>query len=81
MSIPLKRVNLMLDEELYKQLKAEARDRQLSVSELERTILAKDLGIARPLDVTIERIARRRAELGSMSDSAKIVRRARDRGW
>ncbi len=72
----------MLDNELHKRLKAEARNRGTSVSELVRAMLARDLGITRPLDETIERIGRRRARIvPSTPDSAVVVRRSRDRGW
>ena len=71
----------MLDDELHKRLKAVARNRGNSVSELVRALLARDLGMTRPLDDTIERINVRRAGLAKMPDSTATVRKSRDRGW
>ena len=81
MSVPLKRVNLMLDEALHEKLKEVAEDRGTSVSELVRTLLARELGMAAPLDELAARIKARREALPAMSDSTEIVRRSRDRGW
>lgn len=82
MAAPLKRVNLMLDESLVTRLKREARSRHLSMSELARTLLNRELGTARrePREA-LESIRRLRASLGPMPDSARIVREDRDRGW
>jgi len=81
MSTPLKRVNLMLDEGLVERLRQEARKRHLSMSEMARTLLDRELRPRREAGEALERLRRLRESLGPMSDSAEIVRQDRDRGW
>ena len=81
MSTALKRVNLMLDEELIRRLKREAHRRRVSVSELVRTLLARDLGAGEQGNATLERIRGLRARLGPVPDSTGVIRAARDNGW
>jgi hypothetical protein len=81
MAVPLKRVNLMLDEPLLRRLKDAARREQTSVSSLVRRLLARDLGLAQsPADVAAE-LHRLRNSLPPMPDSTAEVRASRDRGW
>lgn len=81
MTTPLKRVNLMLDETLVERLRCEAREHHVSMSEMARTLLDRELGRPRDTAATLERLRRLRESLGPMRDSAEIVRRDRDRGW
>jgi hypothetical protein len=81
MGSPLKRVNLMLDEGLVERLRREARDHHVSMSEMARTLLDRELGRAHEPAEVLERLRRLRDSFGPMSDSAEIVRKDRDRGW
>jgi hypothetical protein len=81
MATLLKRVNLMLDETLVERLRHEARDHHVSMSEMARTLLDRELGRSRDPEETLERLQRLRESFGPMPDSAEIVRRDRDRGW
>ena len=81
MSIPLKRVNLMLDEPLVARLKREAREHRVSMSEMARTLLGRQLAMPADPEATLERIRRLRTSFEPMPDSSEIVRRDRDRGW
>ncbi|HUF79445.1 MAG TPA: ribbon-helix-helix protein, CopG family [Thermoanaerobaculia bacterium] len=81
MATLLKRVNLMLDETLVERLRREARARHVSMSEMARTLLDRELGRSRDPEATLERLQRLRESFGPMPDSAEIVRRDRDRGW
>ncbi len=81
MAAPLKRVNLMLDEVLVESLRREAKQREVSMSELVRTLLQRELGCPRDPEESLGRLRRLRETLGPMSDSAELVRRDRDRGW
>jgi hypothetical protein len=81
MGVPLRRVNLMLDEPLLRRLKDAARREETSVSSLVRRLLARDLGLAQsPADVAAE-LHRLRRALPPMPDSASVIRESRDRGW
>lgn len=81
MAVSLKRVNLMLDEELHRKLKMRARKENTSMSDLVRKLLAKELGEERDIHELVARIRRRRKALGRMPDSTAIIRKSRDEGW
>lgn len=81
MAAPLKRVNLMLDEALVERLRREAREHHVSMSEMARTLLDRQLERPRDVEKTLERLRRLRESFGPMPDSTEIVRRDRDRGW
>lgn len=81
MDSSLKRVNLMLDEILVERLRREAREHHVSMSEMARTLLNRELGRAREPAEVLERLRRLRESLGPMPDSAEVVRKDRDRGW
>ena len=81
MALPLKRVNLMLDEALVGRLQREARKNRMSMSELARTLLDQKLRPAGAAGDALSRVRQLRASLGPMPDSTEIVRRDRDRGW
>jgi plasmid stability protein len=80
-AVSLKRVNLMLDEELHRKLKMRARKENTSMSDLVRKLLAKELGEERDIHELAARIRRRRKALGKMPDSTAIIRKSRDEGW
>jgi len=80
-TVSLKRVNLMLDEELHRKLKMRAHKEKTSMSDLVRKLLAKELGSESDIREVVARIRRRRKALGKMPDSTAIVRKDRDRGW
>ncbi len=79
MSYGLKRVNLMLHEDLHERLKLEAGKTNTSVSELVRRALKKSLGMSESPREVVERIRRLRDVIGPMPDSTATVRRSRDR--
>ena len=81
MAVSLKRVNLMLDEDLHRKLKMRARKEKTSMSELVRRILANELESETDIRALVARIRRRREALGKMPDSTAIIRRDRDKGW
>lgn len=81
MASDLKRTNLMLDDRVLRALRKEARRRRVSMSELARGILAKDLGVAKSQDSFVARIRALREAAGPMPDSTPLIREARDRGW
>lgn len=81
MASPLKRVNLMLDEALVERLRREAQEHRMSMSEMARTLLDRELGHGDEPTEVIERLRRLRESFGPMADSAEIVRKDRDRGW
>ena len=81
MAVSLKRVNLMLDEELHRKLKMRAQKEKTSMSDLARRLLAKELGVEEDISGLVARIRRRRKALGKMPDSTAIVRKSRDEGW
>jgi metal-responsive CopG/Arc/MetJ family transcriptional regulator len=80
MATDLKRVNVMLDEPLVRQLKDEARQEQTSLSALLRR-LARDYveRKAEPLETVAERIRRRRESLPRTPDSTETLRGLRER--
>ena len=80
-AVSLKRVNLMLDEELHRKLKMRAQKEKTSMSDLARKLLAKELGVEEDISGLVARIRRRRKALGKMPDSTAIVRKSRDEGW
>lgn len=81
MATSLKRVNLMLDEALVERLRREAETCRVSMSELARTLLDRELGGRRNTEHTLESLRRLRESFGPMPNSTEIVRRDRDRGW
>lgn len=82
MSVPLKRIDLLLDEDLIRRLEEESRLRQASVSDLVRNLLARDLGMTRATHGFVERIRRLRETVGSIPpEGTEIIRESRDRGW
>jgi hypothetical protein len=81
MATDLKRTNLMLDGRLLRALRKEARKRRVSMSELARGILARDLGLSGQREDLLASIRALRESVGPMPDSAAIIREARDRGW
>ena len=81
MAVSLKRVNLMLDEELHRKLKMRAQKEKTSMSDLARRLLAKELGKKDDIRGLVARIRRRRKELSKMPDSTAIIRRDREMGW
>jgi hypothetical protein len=82
MSIPLRHIDLFLDEDLIARLEEESRLRQASVSDVVGNLLARDLGVIRPTHGFVERIRKLRATIGPTSpDSTEIIRESRDRGW
>lgn len=80
-AVSLKRVNLMLDEELHRKLKMRAQKEKTSMSDLARKLLAKELGAEEDIRELVARIRRRRKALGKMPDSTAIIRKDRDKGW
>jgi hypothetical protein len=82
MAVPLKHIDLLLDEPLISRLEEESRLRQASVSEVVRELLARDLGVPRSAPGFVERIRKLRATIGPLPpDSTDIIRESRDRGW
>jgi hypothetical protein len=82
MAVPLKHIDLLLDEDLIARLEEESRLRQASVSDVVRDLLARDLGVVRPTSGFVERLRKLRATIGSVPpDGTEIIRESRDRGW
>ena len=81
MASPLKRVTLMLDEGLVERLRREAREHHVSMSEMARALLTRELGRTPEPAPVIERLRWLRKSLGPMPGSAESVRKDRDRGW
>ena len=81
MAAPLKKVDLLLEEDLVNRLNEEAEARRVSLSELVGTLLSRDLSQPRDPKAVLERIRRLRKAAGPMPDSALVVRESRDRGW
>ena len=81
MPVHLKRVNLMIHEDLHERLKVEAHRQNVSMSHLARRLLKKALGMKEsPLDA-VSRIRRMREVVGPLPDSTLAVRKSRDRLW
>lgn len=81
MPVQLKRVNLMLHEDLHERLKLEAGRQNISMSHLVRRLLRKGLGIKEsPVDA-VSRIRRMREVVGDLPDSTAAVRKSRDQLW
>jgi hypothetical protein len=79
--VQLKRVNLMIHEDLHERLKLEAHKQNVSMSHLARRLLRKGLGIKEtPVDA-VGRIRRMREVIGPLPDSTVAVRKSRDRLW
>lgn len=82
MSLPLKRIDLLLDEDLIKRLEEESQLRQATVSDLVRNLLSRDLGMTRATHGFVERIRKLREAVGSIPpDGTETIRESRDRGW
>lgn len=81
MAAPLKKVDLLLEEDLVNRLNEEADARQVSLSELVSTLLSRDLKPVQDPQAVLERIRRLRKAAGPMPDSALVVRESRDQGW
>lgn len=78
-SVQLKRVNLMIHEDLHERLKLEAHKQNVSMSHLVRRLLRKGLGIREtPVDA-VSRIRRMREVVGPLPDSTAAMRKSRDR--
>jgi hypothetical protein len=81
MAKALKRVDLMLSEDLIERLRREAENRRIDLSELVGSLLLQNLGVKRDVRSTVERIRELRKAVGPMPDSTAVVRESRDRGW
>jgi hypothetical protein len=81
MARALKRVDLMLSEDLIERLREEAENRRIDLSELVGTLLSQNVGVKRDVRGTVERIRQLRTAVGPMSDSTAVIRESRDRGW
>jgi Arc/MetJ-type ribon-helix-helix transcriptional regulator len=82
MSVSLKHVDLLLDEELIEKLNEESRRRRVSVSEVVRTLLSEDLGVSQDRSGIVDRLRELRSRIKpTPSDGTTIVRQSRDRGW
>jgi plasmid stability protein len=81
MASSLKRVNLMLDEGLVERLRREAQEHHVSMSEMARTLLGRELSPGHDPAEAIERLRQLRESFGPMPDSTEIVRKGRDQGW
>lgn len=71
-SVRLKRVNLMLHEDLHSRLKLEARHAGTSMSDLVRRLLVRGLGMTESPYEAVQRIRRVREVLGKMPDSEPV---------
>ncbi|HET7510400.1 MAG TPA: hypothetical protein VFJ65_09155 [Solirubrobacterales bacterium] len=71
-------MNLMLDEGLVERLRREAREHHMSMSEMARTLLDRELSHAREPAEVLERLRQLRESFGRMPDSAETVRKGRD---
>lgn len=79
MPVRLKRVNLMLHEDLHERLRLEAHKQNVSMSHLTRGLLKRALGMRdTPVDA-VSRIRRMREVVGPLPDTTEVLRRARDR--
>jgi hypothetical protein len=81
MARALKRVDLMLSEDLIERLQGEAESRRIDLSELIDSLLSQNLAVKRDVRGTVERIRQLRKAAGPMSDSTAVIRESRDRGW
>ncbi|HEX5720231.1 MAG TPA: hypothetical protein VF179_29015 [Thermoanaerobaculia bacterium] len=81
MSTPLKRIDLVLNEELIERLEEEAAQRRVSPSEVASSLLSRDLGLSQSASGATERLRRLREKIGPMPDSTGTIRDSRDRGW
>jgi len=81
MASQLKRVNLMLDEGLVERLRRKAQEHHVSMSEMARDLLDRELSRSHGSAGTLERLRQLRDSFGPMSNSAEIIRKDRDRGW
>jgi hypothetical protein len=76
--VQLKRVNLMIHEDLHERLKLEAHKQNISMSHLTRRLLKKALGMKeKPVDA-VTRIRRVREVVGELPDSTDLLRRSRN---
>ena len=81
MPVQLKRVNLMIHEDLHERLKLEARKENTSMSHIVRRLLKKGLGITESPADAVSRIRRMREVVGVLPDSTGAVRKSRDPKW
>ncbi|HWN41464.1 MAG TPA: hypothetical protein VNW71_04550 [Thermoanaerobaculia bacterium] len=81
MATPLKRIDLVLKEELIERLEEEAAQRRVSPSEIAGSLLSRDLGLSQSASGATERLRRLREKIGPMPDSTGTIRDSRDRGW
>lgn len=82
MAVPLKHVDLMLEQDVVERLEEESRLHGVSLSEYVGDLLARDVGAAKQVDPgLLESIDKLRDEIGPMPDSTPIIRALRDGGW
>src|SRR5436305_12554144 len=80
MASPLKRVNLMLDESLVEHLRREAREHHMSMSEMARAVLNRELSHTHEPAEILERLRPLRETFGPMPASAKTHPQGPDQG-
>ena len=81
MARALKHIDLILAEDLIERLREEAETRRVSMSELVGSLLSRDLGVQRDVELAVERIRQLRKAVGPMPDSTPVIRESRDHGW
>lgn len=81
MATPLKRIDLVLSEDLIERLNQEAAQRRVSPSEVVNSLLSRDLGVGESATGATERLRRFRKRIGPMPESTGAIRDSRDRGW
>lgn len=86
MAVPLKHVDLMLEEDVVERLEEGSRLQGMSLSEYVGDLLARDVGAAKPADPDVfEQIRRLREQIyeetGPMSDSTLLIRALREGEW
>jgi hypothetical protein len=81
MAIPLKKIDLLLNEDLIERLKEEAAQRCVSPSEVVNSLLSRDLGLTESATGATERLRRLREKIGPMPESTGAIRSSRERGW
>ncbi|HYO14301.1 MAG TPA: hypothetical protein VE685_13985 [Thermoanaerobaculia bacterium] len=82
MAVPLKHVDLMLEENVVERLEEESRLHRMSLSDYIAKLLTRDLGPPKPLDPGLrESIEKLREEIGPMPDSTPLIRALRNGEW
>lgn len=86
MAVPLKHVDLMLEEDVLERLEELSRFHSMSLSEYVRSLLVRDLSPPKPVDPNVfEEIRRLREQIyeetGPMQDSTPLIRALRDGEW